>query len=156
MLNHQIISNEDINITSTNQLKCDIMKNVYIEYDLKFSKFLTIDKIIYSLGGAYFGPDNILLCAKPIKKILGYLPEKIRVRLSNKKSTIESLNYSVYYPIYIKINSSAEDFNLRYSFINKNRPRGRFFYETDETLFYKLCGLEDGIYTMYFSIEIIS
>lgn len=151
MLNHQIINNENINMTSTNQLKCDIMKNVYIEYDLKFSKFF-----IYSLGGAYFGPDNIRLCVKPIKKILGYLPEKIRVRLSNKKSTIESLNYSVYYPIYIKINSSARDFNLRYSFINKNRPRGRFFYETDETLFYKLCGLEDGIYTMYFSIEIIS
>jgi len=44
---------------------------------------------------------------------------------------------------------------IDYSFINKKRPRGRFYHETDEVLFYKLCGMEDGLYTLYFSIEAI-
>jgi len=83
------------------------------------------------------------------KKILGYLPEKIRISISTQSSQEKC------FPIYIKINSSAKDFHLRYSLINKKRPRGRFYYETDEVLFYKLCGMEDGLYTLYFSIEAI-
>ncbi len=124
--------------------KIDFKYDFELQRNLKFRTSVYMEHLRF-----HFISRNIRLCSRPIKKLLGYLPEKIRIRLSTENFCQEC------YPIYIKINHAPKDFNLRYSFINKKRPRGRFYHETDEVLFYKLCGMEDGLYTLYFSIEAI-
>lgn len=106
-----------------------------------FTYVETLWGAVYTLDNHIF--NNGYICPRGIKRILSKTPQKITITISDKK-----IKNGI--PIYIKKTNDLA-FPYNYSFTNKDRPRGTFYWQLNDLLIKKNIIQNSG--TFYIKIE---